>query len=32
MRNDEEKQKMCDALSRIEANYKVAFKDQESQD
>ena len=27
-RNDEEKAKMCDALNRIEANYKVAFRDQ----
>ena len=29
---DEEKQKMCDTLSRIEANYKVAFRDQGVQD
>lgn len=29
---DEEKQSMCDTLSRIEANYKVAFRDQGVQD
>lgn len=26
-RTDEEKNKMCDALNRIEANYKVAFRE-----